>query len=72
MIDLIDFCIFSKILQIAFTDGLLTDTHALMLEMLPHLKIIAEMTILASAQLPHCLEQASWTLWGWEGVIFHQ
>ena len=40
MIDLIDFCIFSKILQIAFTDGLLTDTHALMLEMLPHLKTL--------------------------------
>ena len=30
------------------------------------------MLIHASAQLRHCLEQASWTLWGWEGVIFHQ
>ena len=38
----------------------------------PNSKIFAEMLIHVSAQLPHCLEQASWTLWGWEGVIFHQ
>ena len=30
------------------------------------------MLIYVSPQLLHCLEQASWTLWGWEWVIFLQ
>ena len=38
----------------------------------PNSKIFAEMHFHVSAKLCYCLKQASWTLWGWEGVIFHQ